>query len=604
MTKRDWDEAFPETPDAVRQAVFRAFREGRRRDRQRRRLVQGLAIAATLVVMLGLGLLMRRASLNPHPDVLSPGASPQASGMPGGTGSPAATSGPEGTPESNAEEEPLVTAEPTDDRAPDVTAEPTQEPTEKNPENNASSSEMETAGADQELFYYLKPRQFSYYYYYYHATLDCATAFRDSQGLDGEVVSGTRADLEKSNLVPCPDCLFQPDKVYYSQGETCYHRDAHCAEMRYALPHLLTEALAAGLTACPACADGETVFLSGDYYHASTDCPTVAEAKKAPQVSEDGALCEGYLPCPECLGADYGTVSADEWRELLAQGIICAYEAADGTTYHLDPDCAGEGAAWLLCGRALRRGLTPCPECVPNGWQDGEVSYDEQAALPADVPIYFTLGGVYFHTNESCSGMRNAQTHTLVEALASGKEACPTCYPFDASSQESVTAYALRMFAQCFGVEYPFERNTALEETAGYGKSDVCTFLYGAAVDGGSNRLNSAQINLWQGGLDIEIVMEDPERMADFRSQWTNEALSQAYDRVYAQVQAAGTNTESALCSVYVTGVLDGTRWVVEPQDCTFVFLTTNPATGFRVFISVNYSIAGQHVLSMNWEYE
>ena len=53
-----------------------------------------------------------------------------------------------------------------------------------------------------------------------------------------------------------------------------------------------------------------------------------------------------------------------------------------------------------------------------------------------------------------------------------------------------------------------------------------------------------------------------------------------------------------------MTGVLDGTRWVVEPQDCTFVFLTTNPATGFRVFISVNYSIAGQHVLSMNWEYE
>lgn len=603
MTKRDWDEAFPETPDAVRQAVFRAFREGKRRDRQRRRLAQGLAVAATLVVMLGLGLLMRQARLNPHPDVLSPGALSQASGMPDGTDSPSATLGPEGTQESDVEEKPLVTAEPTQERTPDVTVEPTQQAEEERQADNASSGGEENAGEDQELFYYLKPRQFSYYYYYYHATRDCATAFRDSQGLDGEVVSGTRADLEKSSLVPCPDCLFQPDKVYYSQGETSYHRDAHCARMRYALPHDLTDALEAGLTACPTCAEGQTVFLSGDYYHASMDCPVASEAKKAPQVSEDGALCEGYLPCPECLGADYGAVSADEWRDLLAQGTVCAYASADGRAYHLDPNCAGEGAAWLLCGQALRRGLSPCPECVPNGRQWGEVSYDAQAALPADVPFYFTQGGVYFHTNASCSGMRNAQAHTLAEALASDKQACPTCYPFDATDRESITAYALGLFAQCFGADYPFERNEALEETSSYGTSDVCTFLYGAAVDGGSIRLNSAQINLWQSGLDIEIVMEDPERMADFRSQWTNEALVQAYDRVYAQVQA-GSNTESALCSAYVTGVLDGSRWDVELSECTFVFLTTNPATGFRVFISVNYSIAGQHVLSMNWEYE
>ena len=71
MNKKDWDAAFPETPDVVRHAVYSAFREGKKRDRRRRHFTQAAAIAATLVVMLGLGMLMKQAGLGAKRNVLT-----------------------------------------------------------------------------------------------------------------------------------------------------------------------------------------------------------------------------------------------------------------------------------------------------------------------------------------------------------------------------------------------------------------------------------------------------------------------------------------------------------------------------------------------------
>ena len=92
MNKKDWDAAFPETPDVVRHAVYSAFREGKKRDRRRRHLTQAAAIAATLVVMLGLGMLMKQAGLGAKRNVLTQNDSlPQvsASAQPGEAGTTA-----------------------------------------------------------------------------------------------------------------------------------------------------------------------------------------------------------------------------------------------------------------------------------------------------------------------------------------------------------------------------------------------------------------------------------------------------------------------------------------------------------------------------------
>ena len=117
MNKKDWDAAFPETPDVVRHAVYSAFREGKKRDRRRRHFTQA-AIAATLVVMLGLGMLMKQAGLGTKRNVLTQNDSlPQlsASAQPGESGM---TALPAATQE--------VTTAPTDI----PTAAPTAQPTE------------------------------------------------------------------------------------------------------------------------------------------------------------------------------------------------------------------------------------------------------------------------------------------------------------------------------------------------------------------------------------------------------------------------------------------------------------------------------------------
>ena len=47
--------------------------------------------------------------------------------------------------------------------------------------------------------------------------------------------------------------------------------------------------------------------------------------------------------------------------------------------------------------------------------------------IVADAPVYFTPGGTYYHLVNNCSGMQNAQSHTLKEAAEAGKKVCEVC---------------------------------------------------------------------------------------------------------------------------------------------------------------------------------
>lgn len=87
----------------------------------------------------------------------------------------------------------------------------------------------------------------------------------------------------------------------------------------------------------------------------------------------------------------------------------------------------------LLAGLALAAGqLTrPRPDVVAaRGSGSSEPSEVQWAAAsdPEDEALlYYTGGGEYYHTNPHCMGMRTAEAHTMPEALASGKQPCPTC---------------------------------------------------------------------------------------------------------------------------------------------------------------------------------
>ena len=45
----------------------------------------------------------------------------------------------------------------------------------------------------------------------------------------------------------------------------------------------------------------------------------------------------------------------------------------------------------------------------------------------SEAPVYFTPGGTYYHLIKNCSGMMNAESHTLREAQIAGKQVCEKC---------------------------------------------------------------------------------------------------------------------------------------------------------------------------------
>lgn len=78
--------------------------------------------------------------------------------------------------------------------------------------------------------------------------------------------------------------------------------------------------------------------------------------------------------------------------------------------------------AIVIAAVALASGIsTPKPDVLTQPVvKDHSLKNDEPV-------VYFTTSGVYYHSEEHCSGMQNAQAHSLSEAEWAGKEPCPIC---------------------------------------------------------------------------------------------------------------------------------------------------------------------------------
>lgn len=103
-----------------------------------------------------------------------------------------------------------------------------------------------------------------------------------------------------------------------------------------------------------------------------------------------------------------------------------------GNYYHFEEGCSGMvGAEPHSLSKAIAAGKTACPVCAPvpgNAEEAYSGGTPEQENAETSAPsIYYTPGGTYFHMEQNCSGMMNAEAHDLYDALLAGKQLCPAC---------------------------------------------------------------------------------------------------------------------------------------------------------------------------------
>ena len=129
---------------------------------------------------------------------------------------------------------------------------------------------------------------------------------------------------------------------------------------------------------------------------------------------------------------------------------------------------------------------------LPEASTDEDIIEEEASALSVEEEptVYYTEGGVYYHGNMYCMGMRNAHPHTTAEAVAAGKLRCPQCQPGEPNMIE--------LFRRAFGMEpselYPgwkyaytdgspeaayFQWTMSDGQDAGFTPIAFCTYGYG-----------------------------------------------------------------------------------------------------------------------------
>ncbi len=124
--------------------------------------------------------------------------------------------------------------------------------------------------------------------------------------------------------------------------------------------------------------------------------------------------------------------------------VNLVYTQPKGNYYHSDPNCAGMvGAVPWTEESAVSVGKQPCPVCILGTATLEEAPEEADPAETFEVPVYYTPKGIYFHGNDQCSGMLNAEAHSLAEAEAAGKQRCPVCQPVEPDHYD--------LFKQAFG---------------------------------------------------------------------------------------------------------------------------------------------------------
>jgi len=558
LSKKELEQAFPETPDIVHHRIYQAFRKGEKKLKARKRMVQSLSFAAAFLMMVCMGLLMRHVHLSPAPDVLHPGVGnspdPLASAtsqLVSQTGQPVA-----------AETSPLVTALQTASPVPSVTPEPTVTPTPAPPTEAPTAALTNTPA----------PEPIPEYDEVYDAEEKNAGA--------SSVISD-----EVEEQLPFP-------QFYATEYGQYYHLAENCTGMKGAQAFFFYDVVDQGKTACPNCLGGslDNVYLpdGNPYYHVGTGCLSKNSIKKAAGYTEDMALLLSALPCPDCTEANSDRISEVMLNVQLAAGELVVYTCQPGADYHRTPNACGNSddkydRYALLLGPALREGSLPCEHCYPG--------------FVIEAPLYFTPGGMYFHTVSDCSGMKNASPNTLEAAIECGKQVCPVCCPFIAGNTEGARIHLTYLFHQVMGAEIPFP-----EKQAGVYAGQNDRYFYGYQADYGINEMQSDQLDIDVDGraLYIRMMYAQPDGMSTFLESCENSSLLTACKEVSECLLQLG-EADAYLKALQVNCELASSPYAPQEVSYELAYIIKENTEGVDV-IWVQYDTAEQKISSMNWD--
>ena len=341
---------------------------------------------------------------------------------------------------------------------------------------------------------------------YYHNVDDCPSI------PEGVSVSRVSLDIAQNSRhqSACPDCIGggTATKYYGTSGGKYYHLDPNCSKMQNARVYTKEAAESEGKTACPVCVtkkqesldeddakglaflksstsdkSGISVYSTngGKYFHVKSDCSGMEGARKGTLKS---ALLAGKTACPKCCSA-------------AGTPVYCTEK---GTSYHVDPKCQGmSGAKRVSLAEAMVLGKSKCKVCIKGSITElAEAAAKEASSSGSDskskstsgsdssskfdtthtkgnVLVYATKDGHYYHTNSTCSGMKNAQQVTLKSMLLAKRKACPVCA---GSAKTKVYATSggkyYHSYATCSDMKNATEGTLAEALAAGYKRCPKC----------------------------------------------------------------------------------------------------------------------------------
>lgn len=274
-------------------------------------------------------------------------------------------------------------------------------------------------------------------------TADCGLSYHLAKNC-GDMEGATAVTMlpgDSSCQVGCLVCAAGGIPVWTTENGALYHWDEHCSGMINAKQIMQSEALAVHKQMCSICfgthsVDGATVVFS-----------TEDENDEIVWIKcEDGAI---YYHSDEFC-ANYLTV-AEARSSMKTACEICGAEGLDDVArvwfdtdkhYHAEQYCSERTKA-EACDivAAEAQGRKPCVLCI------GQEEYYQNGN------VWFTENGMFYHTQEHCSGMENAHAAEVTEALAVGMEPCPTCTKQFSEVWAAESGAYYHLDAECSGLE-------------------------------------------------------------------------------------------------------------------------------------------------------
>ena len=221
--------------------------------------------------------------------------------------------------------------------------------------------------------------------------------------------------------------------------------------------------------------------LNGRYYHTDEHCGGMQDAMP---FTEAAARASAKAPCPVCIGGKADGLEDDP--------LGLCYTLPAGQYYHFRQDCSGMiGARVDTVRNAEAEGKQPCPVCAGTEVEvTPEPTFTPAPEEHGELPVYYTPQGNYYHGDALCCGMRNAEAHTLTEAVDDGKARCPVCQPGEPNE--------IHMFWEVFGCGldelYPVARYAYTLRDA---QTGVCEWMLCYPGDGGATYGNPVAMEKW-----------------------------------------------------------------------------------------------------------